>query len=308
MLRDFLKPFVVFEVSDPTGGGGAVTAEPGVQADSAQGTQPAPGQFNWGLFPNVPEEQREVLEPHLRTVQAHVTQLEQQLAPFKAFADSGLTPEATQGLLRFSADFDSDPRGMWLRLGNMLQESGEVDPDVDLEYLAAIAAGEDPDAGQPSVEQNGNGAVPPGTPNPNDPVMQQIEALQAQVQEMRQQGEQERARRTEMMQDQLLDRRMSAMREELKGAGWPEDILTDQALTARIVTHRGNIAEATQAMVQERVGLLKGVTDTRQGDEDLDLTNVPPTPQQRQKPGNSWDRANDRATQRLRQNNRGSQS
>jgi hypothetical protein len=196
---------------------------------------------------------------------------------------------------------------MWIRIGEMLQESGEVDPELDLEYLAALASGQDPEAQGGQQPPVANGQVQ--ETGENAVLVQQIQALEAQIQELKQQGEQERARRTEAIQDQLLEKRMSNMREELQKAGWPEELLTDEALTAQIMAHRGNIASATKSMVDQRSGILKSFTENRQpeGDE-LELPNgAPPVPGERSSvrdKNDPWAGARGKATQRLRQANR----
>src|SRR6476619_110244 len=67
----------------------------------SNGTAPAQGQgqpqqggtgLDWGMFPNVPEEHRPLLEPTIREqIQPYITRLEQQYAPFKGF--EGVSPE-----------------------------------------------------------------------------------------------------------------------------------------------------------------------------------------------------------------------
>src|SRR5438270_119915 len=81
------------------------------------------GEFNWGLFPNVPENQRELLQPHLRGVLGHVTQLEQQYAPYKGLMDA-VTPDQVQNLVTFLANYSSDPLATWMGLGQSLHEDG----------------------------------------------------------------------------------------------------------------------------------------------------------------------------------------
>src|SRR3982751_1011007 len=63
------------------------TAQPGQGQPQQGGTG-----LDWGMYPNVPEEHRALLEPTLREqIQPYVTRLEQQYAPFKQF--EGVTPE-----------------------------------------------------------------------------------------------------------------------------------------------------------------------------------------------------------------------
>src|SRR4051812_19095369 len=74
-----------------------------------------------GMFPNVPDEQWPLFEPHIKDVQGHITKLEQAHAPFKPFVDAGVTPEAATALIQLSRDFDQNPIGVWMTLGQRLQ-------------------------------------------------------------------------------------------------------------------------------------------------------------------------------------------
>src|SRR5438445_10841560 len=76
--------------------GTAATGAPAGGQGQVQG-QPTADGFNWGLFPDVPETQRELLEPHLKNIQGHVTRMEQQYAPYKGLMDA--VPGAQAGAL-----------------------------------------------------------------------------------------------------------------------------------------------------------------------------------------------------------------
>lgn len=288
-------PLIVFEA--PNDGGSAASPaafqQPTAQAPSAQGDgQEGSGNF-WQFFPNVPEEHRPLIEPHIREMQGHVTKLEQQLAPFKPFVDAGLQAQDAAGLVKFSQDFDAAPVDMWLRMGTMLQDQQVLDPEIDLEYLAALARGEDPDA-LGGVEENGA----PQTPSELEELRQQLQALQDE-------REQEKVSRQEQIQNQFFDRQLGKMREELVKAGIPEDILTEEALTARVIVHKGNVASATKSFVDERAAILKGFTKNKEPD-DLELPNGVPD-HEREEPrerDGSWGVARNKASARLRRENR----
>lgn len=272
----------------------------GVQPTGQGSALPVENTGFWNLFPGVPDEHRTLLEPHLKNVQGHVTKLEQQFAPFKAFADSGVTPEAAAGLLRFSTDFDADPKGMWLKIGTMLQENGSIPNDLDLDYLGALANGEDPEAEVP---------VDPVVGQEENPLMELVQSLQAQVEELQGARQQEQTSRQERVQDQLLDKRMTSMREQLTKAGYPEEVLTEEALTASLIANRGNIEAATKQLIDTRSGILKGFTQTRtEENDDLDPLGGPPTtPRSQMKSrdkGDPWAKARSGATTQLRRENR----
>ena len=121
----------------------------GANAPSATADGGAGGEFNWELFPDVPEEQRPLLEPHLRNTQAHVTRLEQQYAPYKGLIDAGLPAEDVQNIINLNASFERDPVGTWIWLAQMMQQSGSMGDELDLEAVQAILNGED----GPSAEE-----------------------------------------------------------------------------------------------------------------------------------------------------------
>jgi len=260
-----------------------------------------------------------LLEPHIREVQGHVTNLESQLAPFRQFSDAGLTPQAAEGLIRFSADFEKDPLGMWVKMGRMLQQSQNgqapvVDPDVDIDYLEALARGQDPDAGLLAAPEG----VQPGQQPPQDPgngqlppeLMQYVQGLQQQVQILADELRGDRASRQEAVQERILDNQLAAMKKAVTDAGWPEDLISDQDLYARLITHGGNAQAAIKSMVDIRGGLLKGFTEghqQRQQPGDPNLPNgappTPPTPKPSGRGQDAWGRATQNAHSRLAREN-----
>jgi hypothetical protein len=310
-LRNIFRPQFMWEYPDPGSAGGAGNPAPGTappgQGQPQDGADPTNQGF-WAMFPDVPEEQRPLLEPHIRSAVGRVTQLEQQLAPFKPFLDAGYSPQAAEGLIRFSADFERNPADMWLRMGAMLQQrpgpNGRpvVDPELDLDHLAALVRGEDPDAqqqGQVPGQQQGpvEGQLPPE-------VLQYIQGLQQEVEDLKQGFTQDRVQRQELVQDRLLDQQLTQMKSSLKEAGWPEDLLTDEELYSRLIVAGGNVESALSGMVNVRSGLLKGFTEQNQGQPgDLNMPNgAPPVPAPQRPSGrgnDSWGKARTGATQRL---------
>src|SRR4051794_27036558 len=121
MFPKYGIPIYYREVPEPAGGGGASagqgTPQPIVQpTGQGAGEQESTADSLWGFFPDVPVEQREVLAPHLKNIQGHVTRLEQQLAPYKPFVNAGYTPEMVNGLASFATSFDRDPLQAWIEL------------------------------------------------------------------------------------------------------------------------------------------------------------------------------------------------
>lgn len=272
-----LAVLTFFENPDPAGGGAGT---PGGGTAVADGQGQAPGGEDAGFrqyFPNVPDEHWALVQPHIGQIEAHTTQLQQQLAPYKQLSESGYTPEILQGLVNFDQQFNGQPLSTWLELGTTLQQQGLLDKDVDLEYLAAIAQGEDPDAG--SALEGNPGAEPLA---PQDAQTQQllgtIEQLQARIDQMESGLQSEAQQRQEKIQDQVLERRLTQMREALTKSGWPEELLSDEYLTAQVITARGDYQAATRSLMDQRSALLKGFVAQRQ-------TDPPPTEMPNGAPG-----------------------
>jgi hypothetical protein len=237
-------------------------------------------------FPNVPDDHWAIMEPHVQQMGAQITQLQQQVAPLRQAFQQGYDGEHLARLAAFDSRFRADPTETWIDIGRQLQESVNggppaVDPNVDLDYLAALARGEDPDAapggGQPPQPGAQQGQMPGASPE----VMQYVQQLEAKVEELANGFQQDRTDRQTQVQDAVFDRQLSRMRDTLKKVGWPEERLTQQALTARVLVHGGRFDQATQAMVDERNDLLKGWTQSRteQQPGPTDMPNgAPPTP------------------------------
>lgn len=265
-----LAALTFFETPDLPSGGGAGTPADGT-APTGQGQTPAGENAGFRqYFPNVPDEHWALIEPHVGQIESHTTQLSQQLAPFKQLVDAGYTPEVLTGLVNFDQQFNGAPLNTWLQLGTTLQQQGLLDKDVDLEYLAAIAAGEDPDAG--SAPGLSTGAELEGQPQDahTQQLLSTIQALQEQVNQLQTDRQNDVRTRDEQIQDRVLETRMTQMREALTKSGWPEELLTDQDLTARVIAHRGDFQAATKSMIDQRSALLKGFTQERN-------TTPPPT-------------------------------
>lgn len=310
MLSQYLKKYQQLYFETPADGG--VGQAPVQTPTGAQGQAQGSEGF-WNLFPNVPQEHRALLEPHIREMQGHVTRLEEQLTPFKSFTDSGVDPQTAAGLIRFNNDFMANPLEMWVRMGSMLQQQqGQdgrpiVDPEVDLEYLAALARGEDPDAD--AADQAGGlpvGQQPQGGAGEG----QLLQQMQQRIEQLQNELEQDRTQRQTAVQDIVLDRRMAQMRDALKQAGYPEDLLTDDEMHARIIAYRGDFQAATKSFLDHRAGILKGFTDQRNnGPKPLEMNNGTPPVAPREEvrgrdAGDPFARARPKAMSRIRRENR----
>lgn len=288
-IRGLFQPIIYYAAIDPGGAGGGApgATPPGTTPPTAQpgGQGGGQGGFREQFFPNVPEEVWGQVEPHVRGVQGHVTQLEQRYAPFKGYRDQDL-----QGLAEFSTAFERDPVGQWIRMAQGLQQAtgpnGQplLNPDLDVEHLAALATGQlgqDEPQGGPQVQDNGNGDMPPWAQE----LMQRIDQLEGGVNQFTSSHRQQ-------VEDAVLKRQVDSMKEQLVKAGYPEEALSQEGLLSTYIAHRGNVNAAVQSMVQMRMALLKGFT-TPNGepvpsggdDNDLTLPNGAPTARPSRKAG-----------------------
>lgn len=295
------------ETGTPGSGGGQVPAgQPPVGQAPVQ-QPPAQNGFNWGPFPDVPEDARSALEPHLRGVQAYVTQLEQAHAPFKSFADAGLTPEQTQGLLTFAQMFENNPVSAWMTMGRQLSESGQINEMLDLDLVQAYAQGMDPDddgGGQqvPGAEQNGGG----------DPaLLQRISQLEQQLTSLNDGFTQDRTAREQADADALFNQNLERAKEAVKAAtGREVNDNTELALVGMIAASGGDIDAAIQSYTTEFGSGAQQAVQTAASATQTQPPNMPngappSTPKSsKSKSKDPFDRAEDKARQFVEQQNR----
>lgn len=252
-------PAVAPPAAPAQGGNGNGQSQPGATgqgqaAPQSTGTQQGQGgSFNWGLFPDVPEAQRELLQPHLTNVLGHVTRMEQQMAPYKGFMDN-VPADQVEGLMQFLNNFNDDPIATWLGMANSFVENGQISaPGFSVDALQALIAGQVP--GQSSV------AVPGATAPDGGEIPPWAQEMQSQLQAY-QQAEQQRQQAQEAQQNEaILAEAHQGMREQLVAAGVAQEIvqnLTPEQLSAAIITHGGDVNAATQSFVQLRDGFLGG--------------------------------------------------
>lgn len=246
----------------PTPGQGQTAAPPQPQAggqgpDSSGGTTQGQPEGIWGMFPDVPEEQRPLLEPHLKNVQGHVTKLEQQMAPFKPLTDAGLSPEDAVALVQFNQMVNQDPIEAWLRMGTQLQESQLVHGDLDLEAVASLARGQ-----APPEEEASAGATPP-SPEDGGEIPPWAQEMQQSLQKMQEESQQRVAEAQRQAEDAQFQQVLESMKGQLQESGFPEDAVSDETLTAHVIAHNGNADAALQGILGMRESVLKGYTQQR---------------------------------------------
>lgn len=222
------------------------------------------------MFPNVPQEHRPLLEPHLREhVLPHVTQMQQQLAPFKPFTDAGVTAEDAAGLLKFAQDYEQDPLTLWVRMGQALQQDQKIHEDVDFEALAKLIRGEEI---EDEPEPIANGQLTPEMQAIVAPLQQQIQSLQSRLDATDQMTEQQR-------QDAMLEQTKTQIRTALTEAGVKPELVTDELIVGAIFANRGNPQAAEKTLVDYWSGSAQARLDPGKPNGRRELVaEPPPTP------------------------------
>jgi len=227
-------------------------ADPNGQgAPPAGGTPPAAGGgFNWELFPDVPEDQRALLEPHLKNVQGHVTRLEQTSAPFKELADAGLDADTVKGIMALNQAFDKDPSGTWIQMGREMQQQGHLADSLDMDAVVTILEGKD-------VEEPAQG----GEGQQEEEVPQWAQELKADAERRKAAEDQAAQQQAQQEQDQALNTAMEGMKSQLKEAGLSDEEIAAINLVGPIISNQGDPDKATQEIINFWSAGRKGLTD-----------------------------------------------
>lgn len=268
----------------------------------------------WGRFPNVPEDQRAALEPHLKAVQGYVTRMEQAyVAPWK-----GYTPAQVQGFANFARNFDAQPLQSFLGLAQHLQQSGVIHDDLDLEALAAVVQGQDPPDPAAGGDPNDlNAGVQPVDDWETAP--QWAKDLKAREDAREQQEQQRQRAQQEAREDAVLDGQLKLIKDNLKKSGFPAQLVDskdfDKELTARLITHGGVMEAVINSLSGMRTALLQGaIPNNGNGNGNGEVTlprGVPPGAHDtatgrraRQRPSDSFAKASAGAEQFIIKSNR----
>ena len=229
------------------GQGGSNQVQPGATGQGQGGAAGTGGQqqggdnFNWGLFPDVPEAQRELLAPHLRNIQGHVTQMQQRMAPYQGFMDN-VSADDVSGVVQFLTNYQNDPVATWLGMAQGLVESGAISaPGFSIDALQALIAGQVPGAPQMGAQATSGEEIPAWAQE----MRQQLQTYQQQEQQRQQQAEMQQS-------EQILNEAHASIREQLTAAGIPEQVLnnlTNEQLTAQIIAHEGDVSKAVQSLI-----------------------------------------------------------
>jgi hypothetical protein len=243
------------EASVATPGQGAPAA--GVQAPAGaqgapQGQPTAAGKgdgatFNWGNFPDVPAEQRELLEPHLRNVQGHVTRMEQQYAPYQGLLQA-VQPDQVENLVGFLNGYSNDPVATIVGIAQQLQQEGQL----TAEHLAALT-GQQAQAPQ-TPAQPGQEEMPPWA-----------QELQQKLGAFEQQQQAQQQAQIEAEQGQMLEQAKAGIRGQLATAGITEELVTDEMIVASIIANDGDEQAAANMLSQMRQNFLGAFANGKTG-------------------------------------------
>jgi hypothetical protein len=250
---------------EANGGAAPAALQGGGSGDQGQGgggeqSKGSGGGFNWDLFPDVPEAQRPLLEPHLKQVQGHVTQMEQKFAPFKPLADSQTDPQYLKGLVAFDQAFNQDPAGTFLKLAENLQKEGSLTNDLDLDVLRAIIEGKE-------VGEGGGGeAAVEGAPE-GEELPDWARQMRQENEEMRQRLDSRDQKETQAERQAKFEEAMAGIKSQLKEAGFTDESMPDQeALTGLIFAHKGDTDKVIASVTGLRDQILTGFANGRKPD------------------------------------------
>lgn len=283
------KPLLQILMETPGGGGGQGAPAAGVQggapsqgAGAGQGTptQAANDGF-WGNFPDVPEAQRELLGPHLRTMEGHVTQMQQRTAPYQGIMDR-VPADQIQNLIGFLDSYNNNSAATILGLLQQEFQAG----NITAEQLAEMT-------GMQQTQQQ-------PTQQEEMPVWaRQMQQQLAQYQEREQQMQEAATQR------ELAETHQSALaniRAQLTQGQIPENLVTDEMITAAIIATNGDEQAAANMFTALRDGFLGNFTQNRTtpGSEPRINGELPKGPAKTQRKGDGFDDARTKSLQYLR--------
>lgn len=239
----------------PTQGAPApAQAQASAQGAGGQGQPTGQGQgsgFNWGLFPSVPEGQRELLQPHLTNVLGHVTRMEQQMSPYKGLMEF-VQPDQAQNLLQFLQNYSQDPLATFMGLAQSLKDDGTIQgQNFSVDALQALV--NEAQGPAPGTED-----MPPWAQQ----FAQQMQSINGWIEQQAQTQQQNEMQEQQRQNEAMLSQAYTTIREQLTQAGISnsEAFITDAQLQAGLIAHQGDITQVIQAFTQQRDGFLGDFT------------------------------------------------
>lgn len=227
----------------PTPAAQPAAAGQGQGAGSPTAGSQGDGQFNWGLFPDVPEDQRAALEPHLKGVQGHVTRMEMANAPYQPLTQI-LGPDQVENMVGFLNAYNSDPTATVLGMVRQAMEDGSLTAE-QIQEIAGQQAQAPGQQAQPGQEEQ---------------IPAWARELQGRFAQFDQAAEVQQAKEAEAEQTAVLEQAKTGIREQLTQGGIPENAIGDEMIVASIIAHNGDEQAATQSLLQLRQNLLGDFT------------------------------------------------
>lgn len=282
-------------VATPAQGTAAQPGAPGQDQSTGagKGAGQQGSQFNWDVFPDVPEAQRELLEPHLRGVQGHVTKMEQQYAPYKSLMDF-VSADQVSPLMGFLEAYQNDPVATLLGMAGDLQQRGSISPDVDMQALQALVTGQ--------AQQQAAQAAQPGAgeqiPEWAQQLISRMDQNDARSQQA-EQAEQQAAQEAEL--DQIFNQAKTEIREQLTAAGISEEHVPDEMIRAAIIANDGDGEQAALQLKGMRDNFLAAFAQANGGPKPPQVKGDLPQPKKGQRRGDGFDEAREKSRQLLAQ-------
>jgi hypothetical protein len=270
-------------------GNGAAPAGQGAQQGSPTAGSNGDGQFNWGLFPDVPVEARELVQPHLKTVQGHVTRMEQENAPYQSLR-SIVQPDQVENLVGFLNQYNADPVATTIGL----VQQGLQDGTITAEQIQQLA-------GQSGTPAAPSGAQPEAG---QEEVPQWAQQLQQRLEAQEVKETQEAQARQEAELTQVMEQAKTNIRAQLTQGGIEESVVTDEMIVAAVLANNGDEQAAANSFIALRQAFLGAFTQnkTTPGKQPVVNGEVPKTPKGRGgRRGDGFDSARTGALQHLKQ-------
>lgn len=239
------QPGSVANNSTQPGQGGAA-GQPTPQA----GGQQQQGAFNWGNFPDVPEAQRELLEPHLRNIQGHVTRMEMQSAPYRGLMEA-VPNDQVENLVGFINAYSNNPLGTVLGLLQQERDAGNITHEQLMEFVGATPAVQ----GQQQPAQ--------GQQLPTDQMPDWARQMQSRLDQYDQQAQQQAEAAQEAELQTVYENAVGNIRAQLTQSGIPDTVVTDQVIQAAIIASDGDEQAAVNMLTAMRDGFLGAFTNGR---------------------------------------------
>ena len=211
-------PAAGVQAANAAGNGGAAAQGAAQQGSPTAGSN-GDGQFNWGLFPDVPVEARELVEPHLKNVQGHITRMEQENAPYKPLT-ALVGPDQVENLVGFLNAYNADPAASVIGL----VQQGLQDGSITAEQVAQLGQAQ---PGTPAAQTQAQ----PGAETGED-IPQWAQQLQSRL-DAQDAADQQRAQQEQEAESaQIMEQAKTNIRAQLTQGGIDASLVNDQMIVA----------------------------------------------------------------------------